>query len=125
MKPRSLPPPKAERIPQGHFLSPRPKAALGSSPPWAKEASLGKELLKKTLQMQKISEEKGREVKTRGVCVCAYACVTLGQTYKPATCLQPAARVSSKLHVYTPSRGAKRKISDEEINMKNILSKAL
>lgn len=45
-------------------------------------------------------------------CVCArpYACVTLGQTCEPATCRQPAGRVSSKLDVYTPSRGAKRKI---------------
>lgn len=63
-------PPAAEAACTPRFT--QTKAGLGSSPPSARDASLGKELLKKTLQMQRISEEKGREVKTRGVCVCAH-----------------------------------------------------
>lgn len=104
----------------------RTEGRSGEQPSGAGEASLGRELQKKTFQMQQIAEEKGREVRTRGVCgVRVCACVTLHQTCKPVTCLQPAVLSVVKTRCIHFEQGSQKENSDEEINTKNLLSKAL
>lgn len=109
------------------FRSAAPRAGLGSSPRGPGRRAWEGSCKRKTFQMQQIAEEKAREVRGvwGGVCVYVCACVRLHQTCKPATCLRPAVLSVIKTRRIRFEQGSQKENSDEEVNTKNLLSKAL
>lgn len=53
------------------------------------------------------------------------ACVRLHQTCEPVTCLRPAVLSVIKTRCIRFEQGSQKENSDEEVNTKNLLSKAL